>query len=95
MVDDMAMRLLVEQRKRLVASVLNAAEGSGWWHKLSREQQVAFRDKVLSSVGVYYDFCRDIIKVGQEDAVVNGHALELIESLHEGQRRLERQFGGA
>jgi hypothetical protein len=75
-------RLIGEQRKRLVASILGAAETAPWWRALTREQQVAFRDKVLTSVGVYHDLCRDVIKISEDDGVRNEYAIDMIEKIY-------------
>lgn len=88
----MASRLLAEQRKRLVASILGSAEQSPWWKNLSVEEQRAFRDKVLLGIGSFYDLCRDVIKVSNDDTLRNEHALTLIQQVHDGQRALERQL---
>lgn len=90
MSDDIIKRLAVEQRKRLVAGLLSSAENSTWWSKLRPEEQRAFRDKVLTSIGVYHDFMLDVIKVGG-DTPINEHAISLIESVHASQRRIEQQ----
>jgi hypothetical protein len=75
-------RLIGEQRKRLVASLMSAAETSPWWRTLTKEQQVAYREKVLSSVGVFYDLCRDVIKISEEDGLRNEYAISMIEDVH-------------
>jgi len=90
MADDLIKRLAIEQRKRLVASILGAAENSGWWAKMTRPEQLAFRDKVLTSTGTYHDFMLDVIKVGSEDSVVNTHALALLERVHQDVRAIAR-----
>lgn len=92
MTEDLTGRLLSEQRKRLIASILGAAESSAWWSKLSREEQRLHREKVITAVGVFYDFCRDVIKVTNEDGIRNDLALDLIRQVHDGQRSLERQL---
>ena len=89
MAEDMLRRLLAEQRRRLVGGILGAAETSAWWSKVTPPEQRAFREKVLASIGVYYDLCLDLIKVGGEDGMRNEHALTLIMQVHESQRRLE------
>lgn len=91
--EDMVRRLLGEQRRRLVASLLGAAEASSWWPQLGLVEQRSYRDKVLASIGTYHDFCLDVLKVSGEDSVRNERALELIEQVHASQRRVERQRG--
>lgn len=76
------MRVVTEQRKRCLASILGAAETSPWWGRLSKEEQVAYRQKVLDSLGVFYDLVRDVIKVTDEGAIRNEHAVDLIEAIH-------------
>ena len=89
MSDDIIKRLAIEQRKRLVAGLLSSAEQSPWWSRLQPQEQRAYRDKVLNSVGVYHDFMLDVIKVGGDNPI-NEHALNLIQQVHDSQRRLEQ-----
>jgi hypothetical protein len=90
--DDLTSRLLGEQRKRLIASIMGAAENSPWWSKLNPAEQRAFREKVLGSIGTFYDFCKDVVKVTGDDVMRNDYALEMIRQVHESQRTLERQM---
>lgn len=86
---DITVRLLSEQRKRMVGSILGALEEvakprctpAEWDH---------LRTKVLDSVGVFYDLCRDVIKISDEDSLVSAEGLALIRSVHDAQARLER-----
>lgn len=94
MADSLVNRLLVEQRKRMVASILGGAENSPWWSRLRPEEQQAYRVKVRDATGVFYDFCRDVIKCGEEDAAINEHVVRVIESVHASQRRLEGKLNG-
>lgn len=77
-------RVVTEQRKRCLASILGAAEASPWWGRLTKDEQQAYRAKVVDSLGVFYDLCRDVIKVTDEDGhgLRNDHAVELIERIH-------------
>lgn len=75
-------RVVTEQRKRCLASILGAAEAAPWWAKLTRDEQAAYRQRVIDSLGVFYDLCRDVIKVADEDSLRNDHAVNLIESIH-------------
>lgn len=93
MSEDLTARLLGEQRKRLIASIMGAAENAPWWSRLQAGEQRAYREKVLSSVGTFYDFCRDVVKVTGEDGIRNDLALELLRQVHEGQRSLQRSLG--
>lgn len=90
---DIIRSLAVEQRKRLVASLMSHAEQSNWWSKLSSLEQRELRKKVLDSVGTYHDFILDVVKVSHEDGMVNEQALSLIQQVHAGQARLERTLG--
>lgn len=90
MTGDLTSRLLVEQRKRLLASILGAAETSAWWSKLTPAEQHAHRAKVLASVGTFYDFCRDVLKVTGEDSIRNDLAVELLQQVYESQQAVER-----
>lgn len=87
MADDLIRKLLAEQRKRVVGSIMGAAEQSPWWNKLTPVDQRAYRQKVLDSIGVFYDFTLDVLKVGT-DTIVNEHALDLIVEMHRDVRRL-------
>jgi hypothetical protein len=49
MAEDMVRRLVVEQRKRLIAGILGHAERSPWWERLSRAEQEELRTTVLSA----------------------------------------------
>lgn len=88
MADETIRALAIEQRKRLVGSIMRTMEQSAWWSRLQREQQEEIRNKVLDSVGRYHDFMLDVIKVGHDDSVRNDHAITLIEQVHASQREL-------
>ena len=80
---DFVRNLLIEQRKRLVGSIMLHAE-KNMYSSMSVTQQRAFREKVLASVGTYHDTCLDILKASVNDgSVVNGEALELIRDMHQ------------
>jgi len=83
------MRVVAEQRKRCLASILSAAETAPWWGKLSRPEQIAYRQKVIDSLGVFYDLCRDVIKVSEDD-LRNAYAVELIEKVYAQQAEMLR-----
>jgi hypothetical protein len=77
------LRVVTEQRKRCLASILGAAEVAPWWGRLTREEQVAYRQRVIDALGVFYDLCRDVIKVtDDEEGLRNDHAVDLIERIH-------------
>lgn len=76
------MRVLAEQRKRCLASILGAAESAGWWNALGRDEQTAYKESVRGALGIFYDLCRDIVRVTEGDVIRNDHAVELIEHIH-------------
>jgi hypothetical protein len=88
-------RIVAEQRKRLVASIMRSAEQSSWWRKLTGDEQVDYRDDVLSSINVFYELVRDIVKVSEDDGIRNDYAIKLIEKMHADQQvivqRLNRE----
>lgn len=74
--------LAVEQRRRLVGSLMEHLERHVY-PSLAREQQQALRSKVMSSVGVYHDFILDVLKASISDgSVVNESALELLAEIN-------------
>lgn len=82
MSSDFVRNLLIEQRKRLVGSVMTHAE-KNLFDKMTPTEQRAFREKILSSVGAYHDTCLDILKASVNDgSVVNAEALELLRDIH-------------
>lgn len=96
MADTQVKKLAVEQRKRLIAGLLNAVESTPWWKSLTESQRREYRTEVMTRVGTYHDFMLDVIKVASDDeSVVNERALELLEQVHAGQRNLERRLDGA
>ncbi len=77
------LKVVTEQRKRCLASILGAAETSPWWNRLTRDEQMAYRQRVIDSLGIFYDLVRDVIKVTDDnDALFNDHVVELIERIH-------------
>lgn len=84
----MVFRLLAEQRKRCLATIMSSAEASSWWTKLSGQQQNDFREQVRHSLAVFYDLTRDVIKVTEDDTPRNELALDLITSLHTQQQKI-------
>jgi hypothetical protein len=90
----MVMRLLAEQRKRCLATILNSAESSPWWARLSDTQQNTYRDQVRTALAVFYDLSRDVVKVADDDddGMRNGHAIELIRSFTTQQQRIIEQL---
>ena len=84
----------IEQRKRLVGSIMTHAERSLYPH-LPPEVQREFRDKVMAAVGAYHDATLDMLKASISDgSVVNERALELLQEIHTGTQRLTRDLDG-
>jgi hypothetical protein len=83
MANEFIRRMLLNQRKRVVGSIMNHAEGS-FWDKLSPQERAAFRQVVLQSVGVYHDTCLDMVKSSVDDGstIVNEEAMRMIEDIH-------------
>jgi hypothetical protein len=88
----LVVRLLSEQRKRCLATILTAAESSPWWPRLSDGQQSAYRDQVRAALSIFYDLARDILKVTEDDTVRNELALQLIRSVHAQQLQITAKF---
>jgi hypothetical protein len=84
--------LAIEQRRRLVAGVMNATEASTWWGKLTPAERSEYRQMVMDKIGVYHDFMLDIIKVGGDDQMVGEESLALIQRVHDSLRRIEMQL---
>lgn len=82
MSNEFVRNLLIEQRKRLIGSIMSHAE-QGFYQDLSVPQQRAFRDKILSAVGAYHDTCLDMLKASINDgSVSNVEALTLLTDIH-------------
>lgn len=74
--------LAVEQRKRLVGSLMEHLERHVY-PTLTRDQQQALRTKVLASVGAYHDFILDVLKASVSDgSVTNDVALEMLAEIN-------------
>jgi len=91
MADQMA-RLISERRKRLVATILGHAERE-FFDQLSVPQQQEFRRNTLQAIDEFSDLMRDVLKVTGEDVVINGHALTLLQQIHDGQRAMMKKRG--
>lgn len=71
-------KLLGEQRKRVVASVLTSIE-SHVNGRLNDEEMADLRRQVLGALNGYHDTCLDILKSSVNDGMeVNEEALRLI-----------------
>lgn len=88
---DQLIRLIGERRKRLVATVMGHAERE-FFAQLTPAQQQDFRRKTLGAIDEFADLMRDVLKITSEDVVVNSHALELLQAIHDGQRTLARKL---
>lgn len=88
------MRLLAEQRRRCLATILTAAESSPWWGRLTDDQQAAFRDQVRAALAVFYDLTRDLVKVSEDDGMRNDLALDLIRAIHSQQIIIRKNLEG-
>lgn len=84
--------LAVEQRRRLVASIMECFEKKvAPTIPMGQRNQVAkeFRDKVMQSVGQYHDFVLDCLKASINDgSIVNEEALTLLRDLIQGQHKM-------
>lgn len=90
MADQMA-RLITERRKRLVATVMGHAERE-FFSQLTPQQQSEFRRKTLQAIDDFADLMRDVLKITGEDVMVNGHALDLLQQIHDSQRHLAKRL---
>jgi len=75
--------LLVEQRRRSVATLMKYVERE-IYPKLPQSLREELREAILSTLGAYHDLCLDVLKASVADGVVvNEEALELIAQIHE------------
>jgi hypothetical protein len=83
-------KMLGEQRRRLVGSLMTYLEQNVYDHLTPAEQQ-ALRAKVLTSVGAYHDVTLDLVKsLDDGDMAVNKLALDAIAALHDDVKALGR-----
>jgi hypothetical protein len=85
-------RLLSEQRKRCLATIFGSIEASTWWPDLTAAQQQQLREQVRGALAVFYDLCRDVVKVSDDDGLRNDLALDLIRAVHTQQRELSERL---
>lgn len=78
---DEVRELIMQQRSRCVAGILQHAEQS-FYSKLTREEKTAFRQKVLDSVGTYHDLVLDVLKVQRKTNVINEEVIPLLRMIH-------------
>lgn len=92
MASDFVRSLAIQQRKRLVAGLMEHFEKriAPALPANVRSQAVReYREKVLQSVGQYHDFVLDCLKASISDgSLVNDEAMRLLAQVHESQRRL-------
>lgn len=82
MSNDFVRNLMAEQRKRLLGSLFEYLE-KNVYPKLTSEEQKALRERVITSVGVFYDFMLDCSKASVNDGVVfNEEALGMIRHMY-------------
>lgn len=93
--DSKVKRLVVERRKRVVATILGRVERE-WLKpgKIKRDEYEEFRTVVLEAINAWHDLVLDIIKVGDEDTMRNDHAVDLLEQVHRSQMALHNRTGG-
>lgn len=89
----LVVRLMAEQRKRCLATILNSAESSPWWSHLTSHQQDTYRDQVRQALAIFYDLARDVLKVSEDDTMRNDLALDLIRSVHSQQIKITEKLG--
>jgi hypothetical protein len=77
-------RLLLERRRRCVATVLGFCEASDWWDELERDEQRELRTTVLNAIGGLHDVFLDILKVLDDGSVRNTLAVDAIDAVNPG-----------
>lgn len=89
----MVKRLIIEKRKRVVATILGAAERDFLrTGKITREEYEGFRTTALLAIDAWHDLMLDILKISDEDMMRNEHAVDLLERVHAGQSQLSAQI---
>lgn len=79
---EFARQLAVEQRKRLVGSLMDHLE-KRIYPLIPQEERNALRTKVMQSVGSYHDFMLDVLKASVSDGMTgNDEALNLLQQIH-------------
>lgn len=94
--NDLARRLVMEQRRRAIGTIMGAIEELAY-PKLSQAEQRTLRQHVLNGMGAYHDFVLDVLKVKHDDMVQNEETLRLLRDIHSGQREMmaaQRVGGG-
>lgn len=83
---DMVRRLMGQQRRRMVATVMTTVEKRAWWSTLSGPEQREFKEDLNRAIGIYHDFMLDVVQVGGEDELRSERALTLLESINQAVR---------
>lgn len=79
---DEVRELIIQQRGRVVAGILQHAERT-FYDRLTPAERVAFRQKVLDSVGTYHDLVLDVVKVQRKGStLINEEVLPLLRAIH-------------
>lgn len=92
MSSDFVKALLIEQRKRLLGTVLGHVDRE-LVSSLTPKQKSELRDKVMSAVGVYHDTCLDMLKASVDDGIIpNAELLQVLENIH---RDVNRALNGS
>jgi len=82
-------RLLIVQRRRLVATFLGYAEANVY-PLLSQEQADKFRTEFLDAVGAYHELMLDIVQANDDETVIiNAEAMALLRDIRADLRRRE------
>lgn len=90
---DLARRLVMEQRKRAVGTIMGAVENLAHPHMPHKDRQ-ALRLAILNGIGAYHDFVLDVLKVKGDDMVQNEETLRVLRELHHGQRQIADAING-
>lgn len=86
MSSDFVRNLAIEQRKRLVAGLMEHFEKRVLPALPANVRSQAlrdYRDRVLASVGQYHDVVLDCLKASVGEVVVNEEAMRLLEQVHQ------------
>jgi len=84
---DVLTSLVGRQRKRLVATILGAAERD-IRGDLSPQQWEALRSKVLDSAAIFGDFVLDLVRAANEGSWVNDEAMRVLYAINNGVKDL-------
>jgi len=91
--NEYARRVAQGARQRCVGGIMRHAEEQ-LYPKLTKVEQTALREKVLSSIGAYHDCVLDLLRASVDDGTlkVNEAALEAIARMHKVAGLMERQL---